>query len=501
LNNIQEDGMTKHKETRRTFLAGSAALATGLPYSQLLAQDNDPVSLSVEQAGRLIRSGELTVTDLVEAYLTRIDRLEPRINAFITITGERARQQARELDRELSNGQWRGPLHGIPIGLKDNMDTAGVLTTAASELFSARVPDSDAEVVRRLADAGTVMLGKLNLHEFAIGGTSAVTHYGPVHNPWKLDYIPGGSSGGSGAAVAAGMCAAALGTDTAASVRMPASFCGIVGFKPTYGLSSIRGIIPLSESLDHVGPMCKTVADCALMLQAMAGYDPGDVTSIRTELPDYRAALRLPTSALRLGVPRELFFEDLDAEVSRAVDAAIDVLGSMTSLTTDVELPPTPPFLPILAEAYGYHAEYVEDEANHALYKPVTLARILGGANTPRVEYQHAIRELTLARKAIDAVFEDVDLLITPTSPVLPHTIDTAEEHADETIPEKSARNTLPFNFYGIPTITVPCGFSASGLPIGLQISGPRLGEARVLSMAHAYEQTTDWHTRRPELA
>lgn len=493
--------MTALSLTRRDFIAGSSAIAALLMSGRVVGQKTDPADLTIEEAAGHIRSGSISPVELTRAYLERIERFDPQVNAFITVTDRQALARARELEAELSKGMWRGPLHGIPIALKDNIDTAGILTTAASALFANRIPDEDAEVVRRLKQAGAVILGKLNMHEFAFGGTSAVTHYGPVHNPWHLDHIPGGSSGGSGAAVAARLCAGALGTDTAASIRMPASFCGIVGLKATHGLASIRGIFPISEALDHVGPMCRSVADSALMLQALAGYDPEGVTSIDVPIPAYSGGLNLPTSKFRLGIPRKFFYEKLDREVETAINQALDLLSDMTAATHEVELPPTPSFFALIAEAYLFHAEYLENQQNHSLYQKPTLQRIMAGAKISRMEYQQAIRQLTLARKAIDAVFSDVDLLITPTSPVLPRTIRNAEEQSGQAVPEMSARNTLPFNFYGIPTITVPCGFSRKGLPIGLQISGPRLGELKVLALAHAYEQVTDWHTRRPPIS
>ena len=250
----------------------------------------------------------------------RIERLNGRINAYITVTAALALEQAERHEAELARGRWRGPLHGIPIGLKDNIDTAGILTTAASAVLEDRVPTRDATVYRRLKDAGAVLLGKLNMHEFAYGGTSAITHYGAVHNPWNLDYIPGGSSGGSAAAVAARLCAAALGTDTLASIRQPAAYCGVVGLKATHGLASIAGIVPVSTSLDHVGPLARSVADAALVLQVIAGYDPLDSVSIDVPIPNYAAGRCAPTSALRIGVPREPYYRALDPEIER-VDA------------------------------------------------------------------------------------------------------------------------------------------------------------------------------------
>jgi aspartyl-tRNA(Asn)/glutamyl-tRNA(Gln) amidotransferase subunit A len=277
--------------------------------------------------------------ELTQACLSRIEQYQKILNAFITVTPEKALAQARAVDAELQNGKWRGPLHGVPIALKDNIDTAGILTTAASALFADRIPAEDAEVVRKLKSAGAVLLGKLNMDEFAAGGTSTATYYGPVHNPWQLDRTAGGSSGGSAAAVAAELCFAALGTDTDGSIRGPASFCGIVGFKPTYGRVSIRGIIPLAWTLDHVGPMCRTVEDTAVVLQALAGYDPQDTTCADVPVPDYLSGMKMPVASLRLGVPRVQFYDKLDADVAAAIQVALGVLRPLTASVTDVELP------------------------------------------------------------------------------------------------------------------------------------------------------------------
>ncbi len=483
---------------RREFLGTGAVAAAAYALSgPAFAQATDPTALSIAEAQRLIRAGALSPLELVEAYLDRIGRFDDRLNAFVTVTGERAVARARALEAELAAGRWRGPLHGIPIALKDNIDTAGVLTTAASAVYADRVPDEDAAVVTRLEAAGAVIVGKLNMHEFAYGGTSAFTHTGPVRNPWDVDRIAGGSSGGSGAAVAARLCAGALGTDTGGSVRIPAAHCGIAGLKPTYGLASIRGIVPLSVSLDHVGPMCRTVADTALLLQALAGYDPRGIASIRAEVPDYASALLRRTSSLRLGVPRTPFYDDLDPQVARAVDRALPVLSDLTASTRDVELPALPQARPVAVESYAYHADLLDE--SRELYEESTLARIEPGAEVPAAEYAEALYGLKLVRKAIAGVFDDVDLLVTPTLPILPVGIDAARESPLEAT-RILIRNTAPFNSYGIPAITVPCGFSREGLPIGLQICGRVLGEVDVLALAHAYEQATDWHERTPPL-
>jgi len=486
--------------SRRDLFVGSLAAAASTGLGRAFAQSTDPVDLTLVEASGLIRARQISPVELTQAYLAAIDRLEPNVNAFITITRDLALEQARAREAELADGHWRGPLHGIPIALKDNIDTAGVLTTAAGAVFADRVPDADAEVTRRLQAAGAVLLGKLNMHEYAYGGTSSITHFGPVRNPWNLAHIPGGSSGGSAAAVAARMCAGALGTDTLASIRLPAAYCGVVGFKPTHGLSSIRGIIPVSESLDHVGPMTRTVGDAALLLGAIAGFDPLDPVSIRSPARNYASALYRSAASLRIGIAGERYFSALDPDVEDAIDEALVVLRNIVAATRDVQLPTPPDFAVLLAEAYAYHKPYLDVPATRQLYDSVTRERLLAAGQFTAAEYYAARRELALARNAIDAVFSEVDLVITPTAPGLRETIANAQNPADAYGDEPSVRNTYPFNLYGVPTISVPCGFSRSGLPIGLQISGPRLGEIDVLTLAHAYEQVTAWHRRRPAI-
>src|SRR5579871_242559 len=289
-------------QTRRDFL--NQLLATGP---------------SLQQVSELVRKKSASPVELTQACLKRIEKFNPALNAYITVMGEQALARARELEAERQSGKWRGPLHGIPIGLKDLIDTAGVRTTAASAIFADRVPSEDAEVVRRLKAAGAVLVGKLNMHEFAYGATSVPSHFGAVHNPWNPDRIAGGSSGGSAAAVAAGLCYAALGSDTGGSIRQPSAYCGLSGLKPTYGRVSTRGVVPLSWSLDHIGPMCRTAADAAILLGAIAGYDPLETTSVDAPVPDYTQAMRVKTSSFQLGIPRALFYEGLDPEIEAAV--------------------------------------------------------------------------------------------------------------------------------------------------------------------------------------
>lgn len=487
--------MKPYPFSRRTFLLTTSTAAAGLALKPAFAASEDLAGLTLKQASELLRNKAASPVDLTRACLRRIENYNPRLNAFITITSEEALESASAMEAEQRQGKWRGPLHGIPIALKDNIDTAGTRTTAASGLFKDRVPSEDADVVRRLKDAGAVFLGKLNLHEFAYGGTSDVSYFGAVHNPWALDHISGGSSGGSAAAVAAELCFGSLGTDTAGSVRIPASYCGVVGFKPTYGRVSLRGVIPLSWSLDHLGPICRTVEDTALLLAAIAGYDPLDPATIDRPVPDYARALGMETSNLRLGVPRSPFFEHLDPEVAKAVEAAIGVLRKMTRSVAETMLPPAAPMLPILGtEAYAYHSKWIVESPDR--YQPSTRDRIIGNAADVKAPaYADALRQTSLLRRQVGKLFSSVDLLITPTMPRPPEAC--AQSDSFDPI---GIRNTSPFDIFGLPTISVPCGFTKSGLPIGLQISGAPFAESTVLTLAHAYERETEWHKRRPQL-
>jgi aspartyl-tRNA(Asn)/glutamyl-tRNA(Gln) amidotransferase subunit A len=486
--------------SRRSFLAGATIAAAGVTLKSVFGESQDLASLTLREASELLRRKTTSPVDLTLACLKRIETYNPALNAFITVTRDQAMEAARAMEAEQRRGKWRGPLHGIPIALKDNIDTAGIRTTAASELFKDRVPSEDAEVVRRLKNAGAILVGKTNLHEFAYGGSSSVSYFGPVHNPWALDRVPGGSSGGSAAATAATLCFGSLGTDTAGSVRIPACYCGIVGFKPTYGRVSNRGVVPLSWTLDHVGPLCRTVEDTALMLGVIAGYDEPDPTTVGIPVPDYRSAFKMQTSKLRLGIPRKPFFDGLDPEIAKAVDAAIQVLRKLAATVGEITLPSEGlPLDEIYAavrsvEAYTYHARWIPESPEK--YQAATRQRIIeNAANVKTSAYAEARRQLDLLRRESKKVFASVDVLITPTLPNPPVAI---AEGANPTA--VSIRNTSPFNVLGLPAISVPCGFTTSGLPIGLQIVGAPFGESTVLALAHAYERGTEWHTRRPKL-
>jgi aspartyl-tRNA(Asn)/glutamyl-tRNA(Gln) amidotransferase subunit A len=441
--------------------------------------------------------------------LSRIERLNPKLNAFITVTGDSALNEARHAESEIRQGNWRGPLHGIPVALKDIIDTAGVRTTAASGIFKDRVPPKDAEVVRRLKAAGAVFLGKLNLHEFAYGGSSAVSYFGPVRNPWNLEYSSGGSSGGSAAAVAAHLCFAAIGTDTGGSIRQPAACCGVIGLKPTFGCVSTSGVVPLSLSLDHVGPITRSTKDAAILLQVIAGYDVNDPASLDILVPDYVKNIAAPVSSLRLGIPRAYFYETLDSEIQSALEAALAILKTMTASQSDVPslsgddayVSWMDPFRVIfMAEAYACHKDYILKSAEH--YQPATVKRLRAGSDIDAAAYIQSRRQLEHVRRVMAGFFETVDLVITPTLPVSPFTIAELQgDHDDMRSRELTMlHNTRPFNFSGLPSISVPCGFTRAGLPVGMQITGAPCTEASVLRLAHAYEQATEWHKYKPNV-
>ena len=456
---------------------------------------------TIQQLSRQIRDRSISPVELTRDCLARIEKLNPTLNAFITVTADSALDQARVAEREIHRGDYRSPLHGIPIGLKDIIDTAGVRTTAASALFKDRIPTEDAEVVRRLRAAGAIILGKQNLHEFAYGGSAIISFFGEVHNPWEATRLTGGSSGGSAAGVAAALGFAAVGTDTAGSIRLPAAYCGVVGLKPTYGRVSARGVIPLSWSYDHVGPIANSVHDAASMLQVLAGYDPADPASIDAPVPDFVAAIAQLPPKLRVGIPRAFFFDDLHPEVAAAIEKAIEVFRELHAEIREVKLEVSTDRTLASAEAYAYHEPFVARSPE--LYQPATLARIQSGAKISASDALRASRDLQASRHAIRNIFDEVDVLLTPTVPIPPPVIADLQKHPDNLRPQEliMLRNTRPFNVWGIPTISVPCGFTKDGLPIGLQLAAAPWREDVVLQAAHAYEQATEWHNMMPESA
>ncbi|QMV19625.1 amidase [Granulicella sp. 5B5] len=510
--------------SRRGFakLCGSAVVAEGLLQAWPLMADvpgaNDALTgKTLTEVSGMIRSKSVTSTQLVEALLARIMAINPKVNAYVTVMRTEALAQARVLDEEQKAGKFRGPLHGIPIALKDNIDTAGTRTTAASPMFKDRVPTEDATIVTKLKAAGAIILGKLNLHEFAIGCTGDVSYFGPTRNPWELDRVTGGSSAGSGAAVRSDLCYGALGTDTGGSIRVPSAWCGIVGLKPTVGLVSIKGIIPCAADLDHCGPMARTVEDVALMLGPMAGYDAGDIYSVESQPVDYVKAMKeTPIGELRIGTPAS-FYDHVEPEVNEAIQAALAVLTKMTKGVTSEE--PLMEFSLVsrdLGDAAAYHEDLIRKYG--LLYMKPDQARFERLMNPPpgskgptAADDARARERLAVMRRTIDGVFKDFDVVVVPTIRNMPPKIneslalESAGTEANKKIYDwfngtSACTNTAPFDVYGIPTISLPCGFSKSGLPIGMMIAAPHFQEGRVLALAYAYQQATEWHKRTPML-
>jgi aspartyl-tRNA(Asn)/glutamyl-tRNA(Gln) amidotransferase subunit A len=466
----------------------------------------DLTALTIAEAARQIARKQLSPVELTQAALERISTLNQRLNAFITVLGDQALTTAQVAEREMMSGQKRGPLHGIPIALKDLCATKGVRTTAGSKILRDYIPTDDATVTLRLAEAGTILLGKLHMNEFAYGPDGDNAHYGRVYNPWNLECITGGSSSGSGAGVAASLCLGALGTDTGGSIRIPSALCGIAGIKPTYGRVSRYGIMPLCWSLDHVGPMAKTVEDVALLLQSMAGYDVKDPTSAQRPVPDYVAALSGDVRGLRLGIPQEYFFDMLDPEVEHAVRQAVEVMQGSGASVHEVSWPSLryatlAALIIVLAEASAFHDSWIRTRSQD--YHPDVALRLKWGLLLPASAYLKAQRLRTLMCRDVAQLWRQVDVLVTPATMMAaprPGEMQIRLNHRQMSTREAILRLMRPFNLTGLPAISVPCGFTTTGLPIGLQIAGKPFDEATVLRLAHAYEQATDWHRRRPPI-
>jgi aspartyl-tRNA(Asn)/glutamyl-tRNA(Gln) amidotransferase subunit A len=461
--------------------------------------------LTIEEAGRLLRRKDISPVELVEMSLARIERGNPSLNAFLTVTAELARRQARAAERELRRGRAKSPLHGIPIALKDNFYTRGIRTTAGSTILAEFIPKEDSEVSKRLAGAGAILLGKTNMHEFAYGITSENPHYGPVHNPWALERISGGSSGGSAAAVATGMCFASVGTDTGGSIRVPASLCGIVGMKPTHGLVSVEGTVPLAPGFDHAGPMARNVTDACIVLEAIAGNYPKGVAR-----PNYRNLRKNRPRKIRIGWPKDYFFERIDSEVRRLVERAAQTLAKVLNARV-AELP-----MPHLAEAVEASTNVIVAEANYyhesQRYFPARAddygedvrRHLEGGAKLRAVDYMRGIEKRREVYAEFDAAFETADVIVAPATPISAPRIGEKQIRApgerETTVRAELLRLARPGNISGLPAISIPCGFTQSGLPAGLQLMAPRWSEAILLAIALAYEDATEWHCRHPEL-
>lgn len=453
--------------------------------------------MSIAEAAAGYRRRAFSPVEVTRALLERIERLDPVLHAFVTVTGDRAMAEARDAEARLVRGDDASPLLGIPVAHKDIYATAGIRTTAGSALLTDWSPDRDATAVTRWQEAGTVMLGKLITHEFAIGIQWPGEHLPPACNPWDVERIPSGSSSGSGAALAAGLCMGATGSDTGGSIRGPAAFCALTGLKPTYGRASRAGVVSLSWSLDHVGPMARSAYDCALLLQPLAGYDPLDPASATAAVDDYTARIDDGVRGLRIGVPRRYFFDEVTPEVAEAIEEALRLFRSLGAEVREVDIPSIEAanagILIMLVEAFAYHQDDLRD-------RPELFGRVAGrmfraGGLFTGGEYLQAQRLRSRLREDVAAVFREVDLLVTT---VAPEPATTFEE--TYATPRRRQSLTIPFNMTGSPALALPSGFTDGGLPLGMQIVGPAFSEALVLRAGHAYQRETDWHLRRPPI-
>ena len=470
---------------------------------------------TINELAPQLRRKELSPVELIHHYLDRVKRLNPLLNAYITLTEEQALADAKRAEREIAQGEYRGPLHGMPFSIKDNLATEGIRTTAGSKILADWIPDHDATAVKRLKEAGAIVLGKANMHEWALGGTTINPFYGTTHNPWNVDCIAGGSSGGSAAAVAADLCLASIGTDSAQSVRNPASMCGIVGLKPTYGRVSQYGTVAGTGaySTNHTGILTKTVADCALVLQAIAGHDPKDPLSAHAPVPNYAAAIGKAVKGIKVGILRGYFDEFIAKEVganfSQAV-AALESLGMQTEevTTAHMDLIPAIKVCTSRVENAAAHDPYLRTRAQE--YSKSTLHTYISALLTPATTYVMAQRARRIVCEEFDDLLQRVQLLILPTIPFPVPSISDCESGWIEIDGKKIKRQDerggleslccIPFNVTGLPAISVCCGFSRSGMPMGMQIVAGSFQEELVFQVAHAYERLTEWHKRRPTL-
>lgn len=454
--------------------------------------------LTIVDAADLLARRAISSVELTEAYLNRIAASDDRFNSFITVTPELALAQARAADDELARGMRRGLIHGVPVALKDLYDTAGIRTTAGSTFFADRVPDTDARAVTLLYQAGAVLLGKLNMHEWALGVTNINPHYGPSRNPWDTARITGGSSGGAAAALAAGLCLGALGSDTGGSIRIPASLCGIVGLKPTYGRISLQGVVPLSWNLDHAGPMARTVADAAILLQAIAGYDPDDPACADVPVDDFLSTIDAGVAGWRIALADDSHFGQGDAEVLAAVHRAATVFEELGARIERIDLgrgqeAAQMNALMTTSDAAAFHRDRLHD--NPEKFGADVRARMERGAAFTSTEYILARRVQSEWRRRLERLFETFDLLLTPATPITAPLIEGLD--AIEAA-RQLTRCTAPFNLAGVPALVLPCGMSTTGLPIGLQLVAAPWREARVLRAGKAFERATSWHRQTP---
>jgi len=461
----------------------------------------DRIPASIDEFGRWLRSGRITTEQVVQEYLERIRRFQPSLNAFITVTEERALSCARDRDLELRRGVDRGPLHGVPVVYKDNIDTRGVATTVGSALLRDRVPDADAAMVERLEAAGSVMLGKANMSEFASGSSGVNVFFGSVHNPWDLARAPGGSSSGNGAAVAADLCLASVGTDAGGSIRQPSGRCGVFGLRPTFGRVSLAGVWPRTRTLGVAGPMTHCVKDAALMMNALAGFDPRYAFSLDVPAEDFTRELGKDVAGLRLGVIEDYTFSHLDPEIEATLRLAVEQLEELGARLVPIRIPEligALDYATLFSNVLLYEFNDILGpryrEADRALFGPAVHSDIARGASVSRETYQRTLDQRPAQAAAVKAVFDHVDALLAPILPNL-----TPLQSAGAEVWARGRQFNLPFSFVGVPSVSVPCGF-VDGMPVGLQIVANDLQESLLLRIASAYEQATDHHSRRPPL-
>ncbi|MFB3884165.1 MAG: amidase [Thermodesulfobacteriota bacterium] len=504
---IPRDCFSPSGDDATTSSRGSKMTKSSVRKKRVVERDSAGLCfLTAGELSRLIQNKELSPVEVVRAHLSRIEALEPKLNSFITLLADQALSAAKKAEKEIQAGRSLGPLHGIPFGLKDLFYVKGIRNTSGSKIFDRFIPDFDSTMARRLKEAGAILIGKLNLHPLAYGPTGENEDYGHMHNPWNPARIAGGSSGGSGSSVASGQCTFAMGSDTGGSVRIPAALCGIVGFKPTYGRLSRYGITPLAWSQDHAGPMARTVEDCALVMNAVSGYDPNDPASAHLPVPDYTRALTGRLKGLHVAMIKEFLEGPLEPEVAKCVEKAAEKLGELGAILSEVSWPIYDYAMPIasviqMAEATAYHSRLLREKASQIDLS--ARLRLEAGIFISATDYVQAQRARTLFCRRSLELFKETDLLAVPTVPVTAFPIGTTKSEVNGqkvNIISLLTGYTRPFNLNGFPAITVPCGYSKEGLPVGLQLVGRPFDEETVLRAAHAYEQATDWHMRRPPL-
>ncbi len=498
---------------RRDVLAGASAAAgilavagtSGRALAGGASAGKDGLPKSVVEAGKLFRSGSLTSKQLTEAYLSGIEKLEPQLNAFISVLNEEALRTAAERDEELKNGKDRGPLHGIPIVIKDLMDVEGTKTTVGSEAFKDRQSTSDATVVRKLKEAGCILLGKTNMNAFAAGVSGTNSTFGDTHNPWDLDRSPGGSSSGTGAAIAANLCLGGPGTDTGGSIRVPASWLGIAGIRPTFGLVSLKGLYPRSLSLDTTGPLAHNVRDLAIFLDAMAGFDPEDKNSALAQpRVSYTAALKDGVKGLRIGIVDNYTYANVDEPVAAAVKEAAKTFKDLGAEIVPIKVKPLEgqlDYAKLFSEILLYEFNQILGDQFRStpdaerLFGPIVTDNIAKGSKVTTEQYESRIRERPFVIAEVKEAFRSVDALLTPSLPTTAPLLKAAAKDFG-----RGRQFTIPFSYTALPSVAIPCGFSPEGLPIGMQLVGNHFQEALLLRMAAAFEDATEFHKRRPPI-